>query len=290
MIEGSKVASEVWDRDAPRLVQYLCELIERHRVRNILKDGRCSVTPHYWYKSLRRVTLWQKTGSDIRSVGSDIELLRFVTAAKQVKVFEPEWRHDSQQETFLQRLRASKDVPSLLFELQTGVHFLRQGLNVHYLGCEPSEDKTSDLIVQSGEERALVECTCRVPSKARERSDKQMTDDLLRSAKDKLESLRDYGAPRLVAIKVPEKVFWDSPDIRLRIQERISQWVKEDRLLSTNCVYFLGSAEAEFVRRARPGSVGYWLLSPRVFLFHNSAACRYALPPSFVSKLTRRIH
>ena len=221
---------------------------------------------------------WQSSGADFRRIGGNSRLISFAGAAKHVKVFEADWNQNGVRDVFLNRLIGSSTAEGVLFELQAGIHFLRQGFRVEYVGCNQTDSQRGDMVIHCASGRVSIECTCRLASVRRTLWDKKMASDLLDSASDKLESKTDYGHARLVAVKVPEYVHWDSSDLRSRLQQQINAWAIQGRLRSTNCIYFLGQEAPRFIRTQRPGSSGYWSLSPTVFLFRNDIDYRYNLP------------
>jgi len=286
MIRPSDHRLELWDTEFLEYADYLVNVIGTPTANNILRQGAKSIKPHFWYTSLKAVRKWKNQGCDARRIGESSTLVHFGVKAMQVKVFQADWDQPGSRDLFLHRLRNSKEVEGLLFELQAGTHFLRQACEVEYTGVSQTGTKLGDLVVQLGEHRAILECTCRDPSYRRRLWDKMMAEDMLKSASKKLESSHDYGVSRLVAIRVPEPVRWNSVELRANLNLKVREWAGQGRLESTNCIYFMGAELPRFVALRRPGSKGYWSTSGTVFFFRNETHCRYDLPPALANVLT----
>jgi len=288
MIRHTDHKLEIWDWNCLHLADYLCDVLGRDTVRQILGIGSRAATPHYWRPLLKAVQRWRSDGCDTRALSGNQYLMRFAGHARHVEVFENDWRRPEQVELFLQRLRGRDTVEGLLFELTTAGHFLRNKLDVEYVGCRPSPQKNGDLLIYAGDDKAIVECSCRAPRIGRTLWDKKLVDDFINSASDKLESTTDYGCARLVAIRVPEAVDWSSDAVREAIRTKVHLWAEQGRLKSTNCLYFMGYEPLSRVNARHPKATGRWLSSPVVLWFNNTIHCKYPLPKAIEAALVAR--
>jgi len=264
------------DRDFPSALGYFKDLLGRDRVKNIVKTGQSSATPHFWYPYLKAVGKWERDGADFAMSTRYPRLIELGSHITHIRLFEKDWGGEPQRSEFMHRLRTSRMVAGLLFELRAGFHFLNRGLSVKWV-ANTGDQKVPDLEIAADGSRVIVECTCKQPHIRRRLWDKKLVEDMLKSASDKLDSSTDWGCPRLVAVRVPEEVRWAEGQIKKLFDQQLSAWVHEGRMRYVNVAYFMGHEDPRPVTAA--GRVRYYDTSNRVFLFNNPMAY-YSLPIS----------
>jgi len=275
--------TQIIDQEFPLLIEYFDKVMGSGAIKKIMSTGRSAVNKPYWYGYLKQYKKWILQGARISDITSNLRLMEFGIRVKGIQAFALDWDTADRRDQFIGRLRDSKRVEGLLFEIRTGTHFLEQGLDVHLI-INMSDEKASDLQINAEDGgKVVIECVLRSPSISRELYEIKLVEDLLKAASDKLESKHDWGCPRLVAVKVPESIDWGDITLRKRIKEKINHWFKQERLASVNALFLMGK-ESMTPWRDRYGRVIAYYPDQQVFLFRNQRA-RYPLPESVNSKL-----
>ena len=186
---------------------------------------------------------WKKQGSIIEDIKNNLKLIEFASHIIAIKEYEKDWNNDKCKREVIKRLTKADSVEGMLFEFHEGSHFVAQNLKVHWIP-NIGDEKLSDLkIITNTGDTILIECTFRKPSFARVLMDSEILKDLLRSAKDKLESKHDYGKARIVIVKIPEEIDWSNSALKSKIDLACNSWFLQKRMSSVNAILFMGVAK-----------------------------------------------
>ncbi len=199
---------------------------------------------NFWHTYFKSYKEWKKQGSSLQSITMNQKLVELGTIAKSVSEFRNDWDRDERRDAFLKRLKNTDMARGLIFELTSGIRFKGYGLQTNLLFSSESR-KTADLLIMPLEEGpcVYVECTHRTANMRRELSDELMAESFIRSIKDKLESRVLWDGPRIIIVKVPEDTYWNSNVLKSKIDSRIDQWIKSNRLQNANAIVCMGKSK-----------------------------------------------
>jgi hypothetical protein len=267
----------IYLRDLDKYIDYFEQLFGEFWIKKIVKSSKSTVNPNFWYQYIKAYKKWIKNGSNLTAIERNPKLMEFTTHIKSIQLYEKDWKRQDIKKEILGRLRDNKKVATILFEFFAGIHFLRQGLDVHWLSSI-GQEKASDLEIRIGPtERVLLECTIREPFTMRVFSEQILVDHLLNSASRKLQSRYDFGSPRLVIVKIPESIDWSSIKIMKDIDIGIDKWRGVARLKYVNAIYFMGWAPLLAQKTAGGKPLGYYETDQMTYIIRNPDAM-YKLP------------
>ena len=278
----------IYDRDLSILIKYFeYSILGRKKLKNITRLGASTANPNFWFEYIKEYKRWQRGGSDPKKLFAKKRLLRFGSMIKSIKVFENDLNTDENRNHFLARIRSSDRVEGLVFELSTAIHFKRQGLETHWIGAR-TEGIIGDIEISlDGNPVAIVECSFLERSEIVNASIEELINRLINGANRKLESSKDHGLPRIVAIKIPQHVDWESDKARKLLDFRVNAWLRGNRLTSVNALQFLGESGFRKFADATSGLSGVEPDQP-VYAFKNKVNAKYQLPIEVESRLTSK--
>jgi len=273
------------DTEFPDLIDYFESVLGKETIRSIYGLRGSTSKTTFWLGYIKQYKKWQKKGRRISEIPRDKRLMDFGMIAKAIQVFESDWNTPKQRKHFVGRLRDSKYAEGLVFELRTGIHFLRNGLDAHWVGSI-GDERVPDLDIRlDGEIAAIVECTHRCPRIGRSIWDQKMAEDLLSAAKKKIQSKHDWGCSRVVVVKVPEEIDWRNGVILSSLDAVLNRWKEQNRLSRVNALIFMGKANI-VPNYDKSGRATSFVTDQIAYTFPNTDAT-HALPAAIARTLFR---
>jgi len=265
--------------DVHELFDYFENLLGKEYLKSIYKMSKNSGKPNFWYIYLENYKKWKRESNRINDIPRYPKILDFIRHIYTIKIYQEDWEEPNAKREVINRLKNTSKVESLLFEFYSGSNFLLQGLEVHWLP-NIGQEKVADLkVIAKNNGQFLIECTYRKPSFARVLMNQELVDDLLNSAKKKLDGKYDYACPRLVVVKVPEEIDWSSEYIKGRIDITFTNWLHQKKLNSVNAILFMGNAP---LRRILVGESALKQVAyepEQITYIHRNPEAKYPMPP-----------